>query len=126
MLVIALLPSLCQHNNTLYDMAIVCNGNCLLISHLANVLYASACQLAMPMCCFTTPHLCCLQAVQTNGSMYLHVYFARAGIDMDAPEEDLPPHAIFSKSHSELTWVQLLIPNCCMHSVVPSSYAYSC
>ena len=41
-----------------------------------------------------------LQSVQYNGSLYSHVVFARSGIDLDAPEDEVPPDSIFTTSTS--------------------------
>jgi hypothetical protein len=41
------------------------------------------------------------QAVQRNGSLYVHAYFIRSGHDIDTPSEELPPDSIFHKSHSK-------------------------
>eukprot|EP00882_Tetradesmus_deserticola_P005055 GHRQ01005326.1.p1 GENE.GHRQ01005326.1~~GHRQ01005326.1.p1 ORF type:complete len:625 (+),score=278.98 GHRQ01005326.1:193-2067(+) len=40
------------------------------------------------------------QGVKNNGSVYAHVVFARSGVMIDSPGDDLPPDSIFSKSHS--------------------------
>jgi hypothetical protein len=41
-----------------------------------------------------------LQSVQYNGSLYAHVVFARSGVDLQAPEDDIPPDSVFTTSAS--------------------------
>jgi hypothetical protein len=42
-----------------------------------------------------------LQAVKNNGTLYAHVVFARSGVDIDAPADEIPPDSIFTKTHSK-------------------------
>ena len=43
----------------------------------------------------------CAQRVKNNGTLYSHVVFARSGVDLDTPSDELPPDSMFVKSHSK-------------------------
>jgi len=45
------------------------------------------------------------QAVQNNGSLYVHAYFIRSGYEIDTPYEELPADSIFHKSHSLIMYM---------------------
>lgn len=39
--------------------------------------------------------------MKNNGTVYAHVLFARSGVDIDAPPEEIPPDSVFFKTHSK-------------------------
>lgn len=45
--------------------------------------------------------LVCTQRVRKNGTLYSHVVIARSGLDLDMPEDELPPDSVFVRTHSK-------------------------
>lgn len=45
------------------------------------------------------------EAVKNNGSLFAHVVFARSGVNIDAPADEIPADSIFHKSHSLITYM---------------------
>jgi hypothetical protein len=39
--------------------------------------------------------------VKNNGTLYAHVVFARSGVKIDAPADEIPADAMLTKSHSK-------------------------
>lgn len=50
---------------------------------------------------------CAVQSVQHNGSLYTHVVFTRSGVNLDAPEDEIPPDSVFTTTASAFMVVQM-------------------
>jgi hypothetical protein len=50
-----------------------------------------------------------LQAVKHNGSVYAHVFFARAGFSADPSDPEYDQTASFSRTHCEFSYMVCII-----------------